>query len=90
MKGGICASAVLSRLQLGPPGYLVAGAGPCPALPSIDLVLFPRNCLFRAFADQLPYRHDNLRHTVVQHMRANEEDYAPFVEDDITFEAYSE
>lgn len=50
----------------------------------------PRNCLFRAFADQLPYRHDNLRRTVVRHMRENEADYAPFVEDDVTFEEYSE
>lgn len=51
------------------------------------------NCFFRAVADQLhgdASRHPEIRRQVVQHMRDNEDLYAPFVEFDEAFETYAE
>eukprot|EP01122_Echinamoeba_exundans_P002502 TRINITY_DN12443_c0_g1_i1.p1 TRINITY_DN12443_c0_g1~~TRINITY_DN12443_c0_g1_i1.p1 ORF type:complete len:417 (+),score=71.20 TRINITY_DN12443_c0_g1_i1:3-1253(+) len=49
------------------------------------------NCLFRAIADQIegdPNNHANFRARIVNYIRQNEEDYAPFIEDDRTLDAY--
>jgi OTU domain-containing protein 3 len=51
------------------------------------------NCFFRALADQKygdESRHGELRRDVVEHVREREESYAPFVEDDESFEEYCE
>lgn len=47
-----------------------------------------RNCLFRALAEQLDDHHSNLRQKAVQHIRAHSADYAPFLDEDTSFEAY--
>ena len=49
------------------------------------------NCLFRALADQLRDGHTNhriLRRDVVAYMRENSDQFAPFLEEDITFNEY--
>ena len=52
-----------------------------------------RNCLFRALSDQLHDGHTNhvhVRRSVVQYMREHPEDFAPFVEDNVSFEDHGE
>lgn len=52
-----------------------------------------RNCLFRALSDQLHDGHTNhahVRRSVVQYMRGHREDFAPFVEDNVSFEDHGE
>lgn len=49
------------------------------------------NCFFRAIADQLDGNggcHADCREAVVEHMKANPESFAPFVEDDEGFDKY--
>jgi len=49
------------------------------------------NCFFRALADQKfgdERRHAELRARVVEHIEAKRDDFAPFVEDDESFEDY--
>eukprot|EP00052_Salpingoeca_macrocollata_P009810 m.77057 g.77057 ORF g.77057 m.77057 type:complete len:453 (-) comp17263_c0_seq2:1138-2496(-) len=51
------------------------------------------NCLFRSFSHQLfgnCNHHHQLRQNVVNFMRLNADDFAPFVEDDQTFDEYLE
>eukprot|EP00882_Tetradesmus_deserticola_P033078 GHRQ01037752.1.p1 GENE.GHRQ01037752.1~~GHRQ01037752.1.p1 ORF type:complete len:203 (+),score=83.91 GHRQ01037752.1:319-927(+) len=50
------------------------------------------NCFFRALSDQLEgneHQHSALRARVVGLMQAHEDDYAPFVEDDQSWQAYT-
>jgi OTU-like cysteine protease len=50
------------------------------------------NCFFRSVADQLEGdagNHASVRQKVVDHMEANSNDYAPFVENDDTFDVYA-
>ncbi|KAF6262774.1 hypothetical protein COO60DRAFT_1699091 [Scenedesmus sp. NREL 46B-D3] len=50
------------------------------------------NCFFRALSDQLEgdeHQHSSLRARVVGLMQAREEDFAPFVEDDQSFQGYA-
>ena len=52
-----------------------------------------RNCLFRALSDQLHDGHTNhvhIRRSVVRYMREHREDFAPFVEDNVSFEDHGE
>ena len=61
-------------------------------LRSFNLFYF-RNCLFRAFGDQLfgsGDRHVQLRREVVEFMRAHPDDFAPFVLDAPSFERHLE
>ena len=49
------------------------------------------NCLFRAIADQLDgnqHNHDMYRQNIVEYIKQCEDDFAPFVEDDVDFETY--
>ena len=49
------------------------------------------NCLFRAIADQLDgnqHNHDMYRQSIVEYIKRCEDDFAPFVEDDVDFETY--
>ena len=51
------------------------------------------NCLFRALSHQLSDGHTGhriLRRNVVEYMRQNRDDFAPFLEEDITFDEYCE
>ena len=66
-------------------------------LPAAERECFPSpsdgNCLFRAVADQIAGDegdHISLRERTVAHMRANPDDFSPFVEDDETFDDYLE
>jgi len=49
------------------------------------------NCFFRAIADQLygsEFRHNKLRKDVVDHLKANKEEYRLFMENDIKIDKY--
>jgi OTU-like cysteine protease len=49
------------------------------------------NCLFRALADQLgsnASRHAEFRHSIVEYMCANRDNFEPFIEDDVPFDRY--
>lgn len=49
------------------------------------------NCFFRALSDQLTgheHTHADLRHQVVEYIRANEAIFSPFIEDDEDFDEY--
>ena len=49
------------------------------------------NCLFRSLSDQLrgsQHQHADVREAVMDFVEANEDDFAPFIEDDEGFDAY--
>ena len=49
------------------------------------------NCLFRTIADQIDgdeKQHRKYRRDAVDHVNANRDDYAPFIEDDETIDQY--
>lgn len=49
------------------------------------------NCFFRALADQLEgdeEKHDKYRSMVVQYIRNHQEEFAPFIEDEVPFDEY--
>lgn len=57
----------------------------------IEFFFVFRNCLFRAFSDQLSGSHRNhleYRRDVVQYMKDFRADFEPFVEDDVPFDKY--
>lgn len=50
------------------------------------------NCLFRSLSEQLyntDKQHAALRHEAIEFMRATKEDFAPFLDEDTTFERHS-
>ncbi len=52
-----------------------------------------RNCLFRAFSDQLygtSDRHAEIRRDVVDFMRSNAQDFEPFLVDEVSFDRHLE
>jgi OTU domain-containing protein 3 len=49
------------------------------------------NCMFRAISDQLCGNEDmhvELRHLAVEHVKNNQDDFSPFIEDDENFDKY--
>ena len=50
------------------------------------------NCLFRAVSDQIegtPEKYDSIRQRCVTFIEQNPDDFAPFIEDDVTFDKVS-